>query len=83
MSKDALDPFHHLHDEDYLDSYDTPRIGADSLITLADRPRTSLCGPCHFTRDLFDEGLRQKWYQLEAVPATDWTHPRLRWVARG
>jgi beta-glucuronidase len=76
MSKDTLDPFHHLHDEDYLDGYDTPRIGADSLITLADRPRTSLCGPWHFTRDLFDEGLRQKWYQLEAVPATDWTHPR-------
>ena len=54
MSKDTLDPFHHLHDEGYLDGYDTPRIGADSLITLADRLRTSLCGPWHFTRDLFD-----------------------------
>jgi beta-glucuronidase len=76
MTPPIKDPFHHLHDEGYLAAYDMPRLGAGSLVSLADRPRTSLCGPWHFTLDLFDEGLRQKWFALEAVPAAEWTHPR-------
>jgi beta-glucuronidase len=70
------DPFHHLHDEAYLSAFDQPRLQADTLLALGGRPQQSLDGDWHFTLDLFDEGLRQKWYTLAQAPAQAWTHPR-------
>lgn len=76
MTGTNKDPFHHLHDEGYLTAYEQPRLTASSLVSLADRARTCLDGPWHFTLDLFDEGLRQKWFTLEPVAAAQWSHPR-------
>ena len=76
MTDATKDPFHHLHDEGYLAAFDSPRLEADTLVSLADRPCTSLAGAWHFTLDLFDEGLRQKWFALGPVPPGEWTHPR-------
>ena len=73
---EALDPFHHLHDEAYLQRFEAPVISADTLVILADRETQSLDGPWQFTLDMFDEGLRQKWFELDDAPAKDWTHPR-------
>lgn len=76
MTDASKDPFHHLHDEGYLAAYDSPRLAADTLVDLGERPRTSLAGAWRFTLDLFDEGLRQKWFALEPLPPGEWTHPR-------
>lgn len=73
---DPLDPFAHLHDESYADAYDHPRADYRGAIAMGGRARISLNGAWHFTRDLFDEGLRQK---LFADPPTDpstWAKPR-------
>lgn len=72
----AVDPFAHLHDEDYAQSTNTPTIGADTLVDWSTRAHLPLDGPWHFTLDLFDEGLRQKWYQDTPLPAPQWPKPR-------
>ena len=72
----AIDPFAHLHDEDYGRATCQPVIGADTLVDWSLRPHTLLDGPWHFTLDLFDEGLRQKWYADTPLPAPDWPRPR-------
>lgn len=76
MTDNTKDPFHHLHDEGYLAAFDSPRFESNTLVALGDRPRSSLDGAWHFTLDLFDEGLRQKWFALESVSPGAWTHPR-------
>ncbi len=77
MSADTtIDPFAHLHDEDYDRATSQPVIGADTLVDWTRRPHTRLDGPWHFTLDLFDEGLRQKWYADTPLPAPQWPRPR-------
>ena len=76
MTDTHKDPFHHLHNEGYLSAYNEPRFEASTLVVMGDRPRTSLAGEWHFTLDLFDEGLRQKWFMLEQAHPGEWTHPR-------
>ena len=76
MDDPVIDPFAHLHDEDYARAYDQPRITADSLVSIAGRSTQSLDGAWHFTLDLFDEGLRQKWFADTPLPATEWPKPR-------
>jgi beta-glucuronidase len=76
MTDNIKDPFHHLHDEGYLAAYNRPCLEAKTLVALGDRPRTSLAGAWHFTLDLFDEGLRQKWFELESAPPNAWRHPQ-------
>lgn len=72
----SIDPFAHLHDEDYAKVYDRLPIAAHSLVSVGQRPMQSLDGPWHFTLDLFDEGLRQKWYADTPTPAVAWPRPR-------
>ena len=72
----ADDPFHHLHDEDYARPYLKGLAGADSYRPIGDRPVTSLNGDWRLTLDLFDEGLRQKWFALDETPASQWAVPR-------
>jgi beta-glucuronidase len=73
---DPLDPFAHLHDESYADAFETPRADHHGLIEMGGRARISLNGAWHFTRDLFDEGLRQKLFADPPTPPAEWRKPR-------
>ncbi|MBL8669338.1 MAG: glycoside hydrolase family 2 [Alphaproteobacteria bacterium] len=75
-SAGAADPFAHLHDEDYLGPFGRGRVGHADLVITAGREAISLDGDWRFTLDLFDEGLRQKWYLDEPDPPESWTVPR-------
>lgn len=70
------DPFAHLHDEGYEVAYAARRSGWVALVHTGGRPVQPLCGDWHFTPDLFDEGLRQRWYADPAVPMAQWAVPR-------
>ena len=72
----AVDPFHHLHDEDYALAYERIALTHDGSVAMGGRSTESLCGDWRFTLDLFDEGLRQKWFADEPRPPAEWTHPR-------
>lgn len=56
------DPFAHLHLETYGDAYREPRATWRDAVHMRGRPLISLDGPWHVTPDLFDEGLRQRWF---------------------
>ena len=68
------DPFAHLHDEGYAAGFS--RVGWRDLVELAGRRTLSLDGVWIFTPDLFDEGLRQKWYLWREDPPEQWDWPR-------
>ena len=70
------DPFAHLHDEAYLNAYAGNRATHADAIHMGGRARIPLAGPWHFTPDLFDEGLRQRWFQDPPVPPAQWDRPR-------
>jgi beta-glucuronidase len=70
------DPFAHLHDEDYAAPYSRRRVGADDMVFMAGRETIPLDGDWLFVTDLFDEGLRQRWFADEPVPVSQWTRPR-------
>lgn len=70
------DPFHHLHDEAYADVYAAGLVGASGYVPIGGRPVTDLCGAWKLTLDLFDEGLRQRWYALDEDPPSQWAVPR-------
>lgn len=70
------DPFAHLHDEDYARGFEADRVGADTLVTIGGRPVIDLGGEWRMTLDLFDEGLRQRWYELDDTPPSQWAVPR-------
>jgi beta-glucuronidase len=70
------DPFAHLHDEAYADPYEAGRVGHAQLIAMAGRQRISLDGDWDFTPDLFDEGLRQRWFADAPIPPAQWDKPR-------
>ncbi len=70
------DPFAHLHDEGYAAGFARGRTGHGALIAMAGRKTISLNGTWKFTPDLFDEGLRQKWYQWRRDPPEQWDWPR-------
>jgi beta-glucuronidase len=72
----AKDPFHHLHDEGYADRYGAGFVAADTLVMAGRRDAISLDGQWRMTLDLFDEGLRQRWYALDDTPASQWAQPR-------
>ena len=70
------DPFHHLHDEGYAAATMQPRATASGLVHTGGRAAESLDGEWHFTPDLFDEGLRQRWWADDDRPASEWRIPR-------
>jgi beta-glucuronidase len=76
MNPGVVDPFAHLHDEDYLAPYERQVISHDTLVSTSGRHVESLDGPWHFTLDLFDEGLRQRWFADTPLAAPEWPKPR-------
>ena len=72
----AADPFAHLHDEGYEAAYSAARAGWLSLVHMGGREVRSLCGDWRFTPDLFDEGLRQRWFADPPTALEGWTVPR-------
>ena len=73
---EADDPFAHLHDEAYAGAFVTPRATHADMIAMSGRPRVSLNGAWRFPPDLFDEGLRQRWFEDTLEPPEAWTKPR-------
>lgn len=53
-----------LHDEDYADRLIKPRLDHRCWINPGGRPMQSLDGDWAFTLDLFDTGLRQRWFEI-------------------
>ena len=79
MTDIAKDPFEHLHDEAYAHPYEQPSLTHQTMVAMGQvgaRHGTSLDGDWHFTPDLFDEGLRQRWFADDALPPESWTRPR-------
>lgn len=72
----VVDPFAHLHDEDYATPFSTRRVGAAEMVAMAGRRTIPLDGEWRFALDLFDEGLRQRWFADEPVPVSQWHAPR-------
>ena len=73
---DAVDPFHHLHDEAYAQPFEQPSFTHATMVAMGGRQGRSLDGAWQFTLDLFDEGLRQKWYADTPAPPQTWVKPR-------
>ncbi|WP_397389976.1 glycoside hydrolase family 2 protein [Polynucleobacter sp.] len=59
------DPYAHLNDEDYEKPFAAGRVQAANLITMAGRATVSLDGVWNFVIDPHDEGLRQRWYEIQ------------------
>jgi beta-glucuronidase len=76
MNEPSPDPFHHLHDEAYAAPFERPSLTHSAQVAMGGRQGESLAGDWHFTLDLFDEGLRQKWFTDEPQPAREWLKPR-------
>ncbi len=76
MSEEHDDPYIHLHDEGYLAAYAAPRAYHLSMVFMGDRRRHALNGSWHFTLDLYDVGLRQRWFADEPSPPESWGAPR-------
>jgi beta-glucuronidase len=75
-SENQKDPFFHLHDEAYSASYNGQLATAGEMVAMGGRNTISLNGAWQFTLDLFDEGLRQKWFADDPLPPEQWTRPR-------
>ncbi len=72
----AEDPYRHLHTEDYADAFASGRVVCDDMVFMGGRDFVSLNGAWRFALDLFDEGLRQRWYLDEPGDPAEWTVPR-------
>ncbi|MDF0605788.1 beta galactosidase jelly roll domain-containing protein [Neisseriaceae bacterium TC5R-5] len=76
MPNTTIDPFAHLHDENYHQQYQQPLLQSEGLICTDGRTTRSLNGEWFCTLDPFDEGLRQKWFQHDQQAAEHWLVPR-------
>lgn len=76
MVAEPVDPFAHLHIEDYADVYRAGLRTHRDLVPMLGRGSESLDGEWRLTLDLFDEGLRQKWYADDDMPPSQWARPR-------
>jgi len=72
----AEDPYKHLHSEDYAVAFVSGRVGWRDMIFMGGRSTVVLGGKWRFALDLFDEGLRQKWYLDEPGDPAGWQVPR-------
>ena len=71
----ASDPFAHLHDEDYASTY-AALVDWRDTVFMGGRAVEPLDGPWRFVLDLYDEGLRQRWFADDPSPSETWSVPR-------
>ncbi len=64
-----------LHDEAYDTPFNTQTLNHEGMIFIGGRKARSLAGEWNFCVDLLDTGLRQKWFALEEMAATERTEP--------
>ena len=64
-----------LHDEEYRQIFQEPNLNWQGFFFTHSRDGESLDGPWNFTLDLYDTGLRQKWYELDESPEISRTKP--------
>ena len=76
MTTESDSPFAHIHDEGYQAAFAAPRVDHRSMVFMGDRRRHSLNGAWRFVLDLFDQGLRQRWFADEPGPPESWAGPR-------
>ncbi len=76
MTMNLLDPFAHLHDENYQTHFAQPVINYKHLIFQEGREVQSLDGDWLCTLDPFDEGLRQRWFADDHQSPDKWHTPR-------
>ena len=74
--EDGLDPYWHLHEEEFEAPFMEPLLTAESLIFMGGRDVQSLNGDWRFTIDPMREGLRQRWFENDSQPIENWTIPR-------
>ncbi|MCB1971679.1 MAG: hypothetical protein KDG54_14865 [Geminicoccaceae bacterium] len=72
----VVDPFAHLHEEDFEQAFNTPELGVDGMIAMGGRTVVDLGGNWNFVLDPFCEGLRQRWFEYDATPIDEWIVPR-------
>ena len=70
------DPFEHLHDEAYANRFARPVAVAADMVAMGGRRRIALDADWRFTPDLFDEGLRQRWFADLRMAGANWDAPR-------
>ena len=74
--EDGLDPYWHLHEEEFEAPFMEPLLTSESLIFMGGRDVQSLNGDWRFTIDPMREGLRQRWFENDSQPIENWTIPR-------
>ena len=74
--EDSLDPYWHLHKEDFEAPFMEPLLTAQNLIFMGGRDVQTLNGEWRFTIDPMREGLRQRWFENDSQPIENWTIPR-------
>ena len=74
--EDGLDPYWHLHEEEFEAPFMEPLLTSKNLIFMGGRKVHSLNGDWRFIIDPMREGLRQRWFKHDSQPIENWTIPR-------
>ncbi|MBU1176718.1 MAG: glycoside hydrolase family 2 [Alphaproteobacteria bacterium] len=74
--KASTDPYAHLHDESFASGFDAPSATAETMVFMGGRTVQPLDGNWGFVLDPFEEGLRQRWFDYDARPLSEWDMPR-------
>ncbi|MDV7104638.1 glycoside hydrolase family 2 TIM barrel-domain containing protein [Vibrio sp. TH_r3] len=64
-----------LHDEQYDVPFNLQNLNHKNMLFMEGRVTESLNGHWNFAVDLLDTGLRQRWYEMQPVPAEERTEP--------
>ena len=64
-----------LHDELYDVPFNLQNLNHTNMVFMGDRETESLNDHWNFAVDLLDTGLRQRWYQMQPIPAEERTEP--------
>jgi beta-glucuronidase len=71
-----LDPYWHLHDEEFEAPFMRPLLNIDNAVFMGGRKVQCLNGDWCFAIDPMREGLRQRWFEHNDQNIDDWVIPR-------